>query len=221
MGYIKINRKIFDHWVFDDAWAFKAWIDLIGMANYEPSQFLINGRAFKVERGEMIRSMQTLARRWDCSASKATNFLKMLQDDGMVEISSEKLATRIKIAQYEDYQGQEQKEQEQKKSKKRAETAPKKTLKERKNIFKNTLVALLTENNKDMCQAFYEYWTEASPDGLKMRFEMEKVFDMNRRLRTWARNESKFGAKPKPQGDSSNDLYANVMKQIHDTKAGG
>jgi hypothetical protein len=221
MGYIKINRKIFDHWVFDDAWAFKAWVDLIGMANYEPSQFLINGKAFRVERGEMIRSLQTLARRWDCSVSKVSNLLKMLQDDGMVEFSSEKLATRIKITQYEDYQGIEPSEQTQKKREKNAEKTQKKPYKERKNIFKNTLVALVTENNKDMCQAFYEYWTESSPDGLKMRFEMEKVFDMNRRLRTWARNESKFSTKPKPQGESSNDLYANVMKQIHGTKAGG
>jgi len=221
MGFIKIDRKIFDHWVFDDAWAFKAWVDIIGMANYEPSQFLINGRAFVVERGEMIRSLQTLARRWDCSVSKVTNFLNMLQADGMVKLKNERLATRIKIEQYEDYQGIEANPKTQKKREKNAEKTQKKSLEERKNILKDMCVALTTENNREMVRDFYDYWTESSMNSDKMRFEMEKVFDVQRRLRTWARNQSKFDTKPKAQGASSNDLYANVMKQIHDKKTGG
>lgn len=62
----------------------------------------------------------------------------------------------------------------------------------------------------EMLQAFYGYWTEHNANGRKMRFEMEKVFDIPRRLATWASNENKFGRKPAPQKTSSlsvNDIW--------------
>ena len=55
----------------------------------------------------------------------------------------------------------------------------------------------------EMLQAFYGYWTEHNANGRKMRFEMEKVFNIQRRLATWASNEKKFGRKPAPQKTSS------------------
>lgn len=43
-----------------------------------------------------------------------------------------------------------------------------------------------------MLQDFFEYWSEHNPDGKKMRWEMEKVFDINRRLTTWSNNQTKY-----------------------------
>jgi len=212
MSFIKINRKIFDHWVFDDAWSFKAWIDLIGMANYEPSQCIIKAQKFTIQRGELIRSMLTLSRRWNCSATKVRTFLLMLEEDGMVVVTNEKIATRIKIANYEDYQGFEAKQESQKNRKKIAEKSQKNTLEERKKVFRDMLSAFVTDNNREMCNDFFRYWTETSLKSEKMRFEMEKVFDIGRRLSTWARNEKKFTP---PVAESSNDLYNNVMRQIN------
>ena len=212
MSFIKINRKIFDHWVFDDAWSFKAWIDLIGMANYEPSQCIIKAQKFTIQRGELIRSMLTLSRRWNCSATKVRTFLLMLEEDGMVVVTNEKIATRIKIANYEDYQGFEAKQESQKNRKKIAEKSQKNTLEERKKVFRDMLSSFVTDNNREMCNDFFRYWTETSMKSEKMRFEMEKVFDIGRRLSTWARNEKKFTP---PVADSSNDLYNNVMRQIN------
>lgn len=212
MSFIKINRKIFDHWVFDDAWSFKAWIDLIGMANYEPSQCIIKAQKFTIQRGELIRSMLTLSRRWNCSATKVRTFLLMLEEDGMVVVTNEKIATRIKIANYEDYQGFEAKQESQKNRKKIAEKSQKNTLEERKKVFRDMLSSFVTDNNREMCNDFFRYWTETSMKSEKMRFEMEKVFDIGRRLSTWARNEKKFTP---PVAESSNDLYNNVMRQIN------
>lgn len=39
---------------------------------------------------------------------------------------------------------------------------------------------------------FISYWQEKSPRGRKMRWEKEKVFDVNRRLRTWFKNSRKW-----------------------------
>jgi hypothetical protein len=216
MSFIKIDRRIFNHWVFDDPWSFKAWIDLIGMANFERSNFAINGRMFNVERGELIRSGQTLARRWNCSVSKVRKFLSMLEGDGMVVIKSELLATRIKIAQYEDYQGSDEKPKTEKARERNAEKTQKKSYKERKKLFIDLLGVFVTDENRTMCNEFFLYWTETSLNSDKMRFEMEKAFDMKRRLGTWEKNQNKY-QKPDSRPDDSNDLYANVMKQINGT----
>lgn len=45
---------------------------------------------------------------------------------------------------------------------------------------------------KEMCKEFYEYWTEMNEGGRKMRFEMEKVFDVKRRLNTWLQKDKKW-----------------------------
>lgn len=41
---------------------------------------------------------------------------------------------------------------------------------------------------QQMLQDFYEYWSEPNPSHTKMRFELQKTWDVNRRLARWARN---------------------------------
>ena len=43
--------------------------------------------------------------------------------------------------------------------------------------------------SKDMLNAFYNYWTELNQSKTKMRFQLEKTFEINKRLVTWARRE--------------------------------
>lgn len=37
----------------------------------------------------------------------------------------------------------------------------------------------------DLLEEFYFYWTEPNKSGTKMRFELEKTWDLSRRLRRW------------------------------------
>ena len=62
----------------------------------------------------------------------------------------------------------------------------------RKNEFCDTLKSFKELYPSTLLTEFYEYWTEAKPGGKKMRFEMEKVFDVSRRLKTWAKNQKNF-----------------------------
>jgi hypothetical protein len=43
-----------------------------------------------------------------------------------------------------------------------------------------------------MLKKFFLYWTEKKPKGRKMRFEMVKVFDIERRLTTWNGRNNNF-----------------------------
>lgn len=72
-------------------------------------------------------------------------------------------------------------------------TSNNKTIKQREEDFKKSLHPYLNKYGKELLNNFYLYWTEKKPKGKKMRFEMEKVFDVKRRLLTWSKRDSKFG----------------------------
>lgn len=63
---------------------------------------------------------------------------------------------------------------------------------ERANDFWQSLSTLTDQYEVNLLKDFFEHWTEAGPKAKKMRFEKEKAFDINRRLKTWARNEKKW-----------------------------
>lgn len=63
--------------------------------------------------------------------------------------------------------------------------AQKKSLDDRKTEFQQKLTPFLGEYHRDLMNEFYAYWTEMNDGGMKMRFEMQKVFDVKRRLATW------------------------------------
>ena len=63
-----------------------------------------------------------------------------------------------------------------------------KTIEERKKDFAESLKPHLEKYGKDMLNDFYRYWTEINDGGKKMRFEMEKVFQIASRLVTWSNN---------------------------------
>lgn len=41
---------------------------------------------------------------------------------------------------------------------------------------------------QQMLRDFYDYWSEPNPSHTKMRFELQKTWDLDRRLARWARN---------------------------------
>lgn len=63
----------------------------------------------------------------------------------------------------------------------------------RKKDFANQLVFFLGQYSKEMIREFYEYWIEPNKSKTKMRFELEKTWDLNLRLKKWERNS--FGKK--------------------------
>lgn len=66
-------------------------------------------------------------------------------------------------------------------------------IEDRKQKFIEDLKPFLLQNfTRETLNDFFNYWSEHNPDGKKMRFEMEKVFDISKRLATWQKNNSKF-----------------------------
>tara|TARA_R100001086_G_scaffold199785_1_gene115964 strand:- start:1263 stop:2099 length:837 start_codon:yes stop_codon:yes gene_type:complete len=45
---------------------------------------------------------------------------------------------------------------------------------------------------KEIYKEFFEYWSETNPSRTKMKWELEKTWDLKKRLHRWANNNSKF-----------------------------
>ena len=68
----------------------------------------------------------------------------------------------------------------------------KQTISERKAKFIERMKEYLINQDRNLMNEFYLYWTEHNEGGKKMRFEMEKVFNIKRRFGTWKRNSESF-----------------------------
>lgn len=65
----------------------------------------------------------------------------------------------------------------------------------RKLKFASTLQPFLSDYGKDLLNNFYGYWTEPNKSKSKFRQELEKTWDVKRRLETWAENDKTFNKK--------------------------
>lgn len=71
----------------------------------------------------------------------------------------------------------------------------KKTIEERAKDFGLELVPYIDKYGKEMVRDFFNKWTERNPKGTKMRYEMERTFEISKRLATWKKNEPLFNKK--------------------------
>lgn len=67
-----------------------------------------------------------------------------------------------------------------------------KDISQREIDFKDKCRAQISTYGEPMIKAFFNYWSEATPDGKKMRFELQKTFEVSKRLVTWKNNNNKF-----------------------------
>ena len=90
-GYIKLFRKIEDNilWRSNEPYCKRAaWVDLILLANHKDNDFLMGNKKIVVKRGQHWTSNEKLQQRWRWSEKRVREFLKLLQEEGMIwEIS--------------------------------------------------------------------------------------------------------------------------------------
>jgi hypothetical protein len=65
-------------------------------------------------------------------------------------------------------------------------------LKERETEFKESVKQYSNQYPVNMLKSFCDYWTEPNKSKTKMRFELEKTFEISRRLVTWASRDKTF-----------------------------
>lgn len=92
--------------------------------------------------------------------------------------------------------------------------APKKTIEERENDFMNTIAPFVSQYGKEMCRKFYEHWTEKNHGGTKMKFEMQKTWEIGKRLKTWFDNSKNFKNGNSSKKDGLDELLSESITTL-------
>lgn len=115
-GWIKISRRLQEHWLWQDAELLKWWLDLLLLASYEDKKVLIGGKLQVLKRGQMAVSTRFLQNRWarhdkDGNITsmpglhRIQNFIKMLEQEEMIYRDLQQHQnTILSICNYERYQ---------------------------------------------------------------------------------------------------------------------
>ena len=192
-GYIKLHRKILDNGVFADAELLKVFVWCILKANTTPN--VVYGR--KVDVGEFITGRITASEELHLKPSTIYKRLQRLKAQGYIDISSTTKNSLITVVNYKSYQLDDKP-----KKKRNLDTVTNKFLME-VSAFKELY-------SVEMLEAFIDYWTEPNKSKTKLRYELQKTFDIARRLKTWSKNESKFGTKK----NNVMDTWQSVRNEI-------
>ena len=211
----------------------QAWIDLFLNANHTNNIISIRGNIIHLKRGQIGWSELTMSKRWKWSKGRTRRFLKLLETEQQIEQQKDRyITTIITILNYGKYQndtaddtadGQQtdsrryldKNDKNEKNEKKLGAEAPP-TPKEKNISFfeddgiQKKAIAWAVENGAADEEAeleikkFVLYWTEPNSTGKKLRWQMQKTFDVKRRLATWLMNSKKFsGERPlEPMTDS-------------------
>ena len=148
-GWIKLNRQIMDHWMYEDKPFNRsmAWIDLLLLAEHKTHKSLWRGKLTEFKRGDVNLSLRELGNRWGWSKEKVRNFINTLEADGMITTNITKVRTVLTLVKYDDFQVGPPSEQTSKQTSKQTSDSPSKPpyLKNNKEINKNNKKAPHTQ----------------------------------------------------------------------------
>lgn len=81
-GFIKLDRAIFEHWIFQDAEKFKAFVDLIQLMRFKDETLIIGNDVITIPRGSFYTSELKLAERWGGAERRSEVTLTYYQKKG-------------------------------------------------------------------------------------------------------------------------------------------
>ena len=103
-GWIKLSRQIQEHWIWSDPEKLKAWLDLLMLANHEAKKVEMRDGLVSIRRGQLVTSIDKLAKRWGWSKNRVYRFLSLLESDNMVQRNANRYRTTLTIVNYSKFQ---------------------------------------------------------------------------------------------------------------------
>lgn len=204
-GFISIYRSIKNHWIWSDPIKFQWWIDILLTVNFKSNKVMIGNQLIDCDRGQSVKSLKNWADSWNVSKDSTRNFFTLLAKDNMIKLENLKKTTRLTVLNYDSYQIGLHAEQTQSKRNPNAEQTQsgtnnkynkenndKNSIETRSQLFGKSLEQFITNENKSEVIKFWQYWTEPNKSKTKLRFELEKTWDTQRRLNTWFKNANNF-----------------------------
>lgn len=78
-----------------------------------------------------------------------------------------------------------------------------------------------SEYDNNMLEKFYNYWSEPTKSGKKMKFELEKTWDIKRRLQRWFDNDLNWNKNANSKNQQSVNLRQQVQQEFNKRYGGG
>lgn len=107
-GFFLVYRKLFDHEIGQNPLIVALWVKLISMASYEEKEMFWDGSTIQTKRGQIITSVEKLAKWLRVSRSTTKRHLIALQTIRQIDIKTTNKYTVITIQNYDKYQVREQ-----------------------------------------------------------------------------------------------------------------
>jgi len=170
-GYIKLYRKILDNGVFENGELLKVFVWCLLRANTKPKT--VFGR--KLKAGQFVTGRNSASQELQIPPTTVYDRLMRLKEFGYIEIDSNTKNTVVTVVKFRQYQSSDTK-------------VPKKGIEERFSDFFDEVWVYVSKYDETVLNGFISYWTEKNKSKTKMRFEMQPVFEIGKRLQTWQRN---------------------------------
>jgi hypothetical protein len=198
-GSIKLHRAIVNWEWYSDPNTMRVFIHCLLKANSIDSEF----KGVTIKRGSFITGRAILSKELGLTPQQVRTVLNKLKNTEELNITSTTRGTLIEVVNYNTYQVDDTPAKPIKKE-------AGKSVEEREIKFRDSLVPYVSQYGKQMIRQFFDYWSEMSPRGKKMRFEKEKVFDIKKRLVTWSSKD--WNKTQITKGDD--DFTNHVLKQM-------
>lgn len=235
-GWIKLYRQIQDCeiWFCDQEEPFdrrSAWIDLLLLANHRDKNTIFDGKAIVIQRGKYLCSVRKLAERWGWGKDKTLNYLRLLENLGMIKKESDSRKTLLTIVNYDIYQGEDTDSQtvnrqstDSQQTVSRQSPATNKNIKNYKNEKNNNIVPPTLDMVRDYCN---ERCNGISAESFIDFYESKgwlvgktKMKDWQAAIRTWEQKKGfkyvppkkQYEVKEEPEHEMTDDEWIEMMK---------
>lgn len=213
-SWIKLYRKMQDHWVYKNPNYTNIWLAILWGTNWKQSKVLVHGKLVIVERGEILTSIRTLAQQSHTSEKSVRNFLKHAEVDAMILPKKGTATTHFIVLNYNDLQEQQLTEGHTEGTARAQQGHYHKKLrsKEGKNIEQIDSVSMRSRAfTRPSCQEILDYFQElgSTADEAHKFFDhytangwkvgKNAMKDWKATARNWNRNKGKFGKEADPQ----------------------
>ena len=207
-GWVSLYRKTLDNPILKTSKkfsTFEAWIWLLLNVNHKERKVVMGTSIYNVKKGAMITSMRKLCKVFGWGNSRLRTFLILLQKDDMIVVKTNHSLTQITLLNYELLQDNKSVTNQKQDTNKSLPNTNNNVNNENKEIREskfNIRVKEIFDEKHPACADqvyadFCNYWTESNIGGTKMKFEMQKTFDISRRLAKWIQNSKDWNIEGK------------------------
>lgn len=201
-GYVKLHRSFIDWEWYKKPNMAHFFTHCLLRANHKAKQY----KGIEVNKGQFISGRKKLSEETGMTEQQIRTCIKYLKSTSELTSTSTKgidgKYTLFTLENWEKYQIEDKATSTSTKGSTEGQPTVNQGLTTNKNVnnekneknnitarelaFKESLFPFIKEHSKDTMKAFYDYWSEPNKSKSKMKWEVEKTWDLERRVTRWA-----------------------------------